>query len=57
MLKEKNKIYFFIENLKTKKKNKKLNSIKIKLFFIKKNQRIKKLRIEFIKKYQNSFNI
>ena len=36
LLKEKNKIYFFTKNLKiNKKKNKKLNYVKVKSFFIK----------------------
>ena len=34
-LKRKNKIYLFTKNLKTKKLNKKLNYIKVELFFIK----------------------
>ncbi len=35
-LKKKNKIYFFTKNLRTKKSNKKLNYIKVGLFFVKK---------------------
>ena len=34
-LKERNKIYLLTRNLKTKKKSKKLNHVKIKSFFIK----------------------
>ena len=34
-MKKKNKIYLFTKNLKTKKSNKKLNYVKIELFFIK----------------------
>ncbi len=34
-LKERNKIYLLTRNLKTKKKSKKLNYVKIELFFIK----------------------
>ncbi len=34
-LKERDKVYLLIKNLKTKKKSKKLNYIKIELFFIK----------------------
>ena len=40
-IKEKNKVYLLIENLKTKKKSKKLIYTKAKLFFIQiKNKRI-----------------
>ncbi len=39
-LKKRDKIYLFTKNLKTKKLNKKLNYIKVELFFVKK---IKKL--------------
>jgi len=35
-LKKKNKIYFFTKNLRTKKLSKKLNYIKVGLFFVKK---------------------
>jgi len=34
-LKERNRIYLLIRNLKTKKTSKKLNHVKIELFFIK----------------------
>ncbi len=34
-LKKRDKIYLLIKNLKTKKKSKKLNYVKIELFFIK----------------------
>jgi len=34
-LKEKNKIYLLTKNLKTKKKSKKLNHVKVESFFIK----------------------
>ena len=38
-LKNKNKIYLLIKNLKTKKINKKLNHVKIDSFFIKKQKK------------------
>ena len=37
-MKKRNKIYLFTKNLKIKKLNKKLNYVKIELFFIKKNR-------------------
>ncbi len=38
-LKERNKIYFFTKNLKTRKLSKKLNYVKVESFLIKKTKR------------------
>ena len=41
LLKEENKVYFFVKNLKRKGKNKKFNLIKVEAFFIKKVKKLK----------------
>ena len=40
LLKEENKMYLFTKNLKRKNESKKLNSIKVEIFFYQKGQRI-----------------
>jgi len=48
-LKKKNKIYLFTKNLKTRKLNKKLNYIKIELFFIKKTKKSVNYKLDLFK--------
>ena len=48
-LKKKNKIYFFTKNLKTRKLNKKLNYIKVNLFFVKKTKKLVNYKLDLFK--------
>ncbi len=48
-LKKKDKIYFLTKNLRTKKLNKKLNYIKIELFFVKKTKRSVNYKLDLFK--------
>ncbi len=48
-LKEKNKVYLFTKNLRTKKLNKKLNYIKIELFFVKKIKKSVNYKLDLFK--------
>ena len=59
LLKKENKIYLFAKNLKKKNKNKKLNFIKIKAFFIKKIKEFKSYELILFKnvKVHLIFNI
>ena len=59
LLKEGNKIYLFTKNLKKKNKNKKLNLIKIKIFYIKKVKEQKTYELNLFKnvKIHLIFNI
>ena len=58
-MKKKNKVYLFAKKLKNKNKNKKLNFIKIKAFFIKKIKRFKNYKLNLFKnaKVHSIFNI
>ena len=47
LLKEGNKIYFFTRNFRRTNKSKKLNSIKIEVFFIKKIKKFKNYELNF----------
>lgn len=49
LLKERNKVYFLTKNLKTKNKNKKLNSIKVEAFIIKKVKEFKNYELNLSK--------
>ena len=49
LLKKKNKIYLLTKNLKTKRSSKKLNHIKIGLFFIKKIKELKTYKLNLFK--------
>ncbi len=49
MIKKRNKVYLFIKNLKIKKLNKKLNYIKVKLFFIKKTKKLDNYKLNISK--------
>ena len=49
LLKEEDKIYFFTKNFKRKNKNKKLNSIKIEAFIIKKIKEFKNYELNLSK--------
>ena len=49
LLKEGNKIYLFTKNLRRKSKNKKLNSIKVEAFFVKKVKRLKNYELNLSK--------
>ena len=59
LLKKKNKVYLLIKNLKTKKSSKKLNHVKIDLFFMKKIKRFKTYELNLFKKIRvfSIFNI
>ncbi len=48
-LKKRNKIYLFTKNLRTKKLNKKLNYIKIRLFFVKKTKKSINYKLDLFK--------
>ncbi len=48
-LKERDKIYFFTKNLRTKKLSKKLNYIKIELFFVKKTKKSINYKLDLFK--------
>ncbi len=48
-LKERNKIYLFTKNLKTKKLSKKLNYIKVKSFFVKKIKKLINYELDLLK--------
>ena len=50
LLKKKDKVYLFTKNLKTKKSSKKLNHVKIDLFFIKKIKRLKIYELNLLKR-------
>ena len=50
LLKKENKIYLFTKNFKTKKSNKKLNHVKVDLFFIKKVKESKTYELNLFKK-------
>jgi len=49
LIKKRNKVYLFIKNLKIKKLNKKLNYIKVKLFFIKKTKKLDNYKLNISK--------
>ena len=59
LLKKRNKVYLLTKNLKKKDKNKKLNSIKIEAFYIKKNKKIENYELNLFKnvKIYSIFNI
>ncbi len=48
-LKKKNKIYLFTKNLRTRKLSKKLNYIKIELFFVKKTKKSVNYKLDLLK--------
>ena len=48
-LKEKNKVYLFTKNLRTRKSSKKLNYIKIDLFFVKKTKKLVNYKLDLFK--------
>ncbi len=48
-LKERDKIYLFTKNLRTKKLNKKLNYIKVGLFFVKKTKKSVNYKLDLLK--------
>ncbi len=48
-LKKRNKVYFFIKNLRTKKLSKKLNYIKVELFFVKKTKKSVNYKFDLFK--------
>ncbi len=48
-LKKRNKVYFFTKNLKTRKLSKKLNYIKVELFFIKKTKKSVNYKLDLFK--------
>ncbi len=48
-LKKRNKIYLFTKNLRTRKLNKKLNYIKIELFFVKKTKKSVNYKLDLFK--------
>jgi len=48
-LKKKDKLYFFIKNLRTRKSSKKLNYIKIELFFVKKTKKLVNYKLDLFK--------
>ncbi len=48
-LKERDKIYFFTKNLRTKKSSKKLNYIKVGLFFVKKTKKSVNYKLDLFK--------
>ena len=50
LLKKRNKIYLFTKNLKMEKSYKKLNHVKINLFFIKKIKRLKIYKLNLFKR-------
>ena len=49
LLKKRNKIYLFTKNFKMKKSSKKLNHVKIDLFFIKKIKKLKTYELNLLK--------
>ena len=49
LLKEKNKVYFLTKNFKKKNKNKKLNLIKVEIFYIKKVKKLKIYELNLLK--------
>jgi len=49
LIKKRNKVYLFIKNLKIKKLNKKLNYIKVELFFIKKTKKLDNYKLNISK--------
>ncbi len=48
-LEKKKNIYFFIKNFRTRKLNKKLNYIKVKLFFVKKTKKLVNYKLDLFK--------
>ena len=54
-LKEKDKIYLFIKNIKTQKKYKNLNYIKVRSFFIKARKRTVRVEIKLFKNAKVDF--
>ncbi len=48
-LKKKDRVYFFTKNFKTRKLSKKLNYIKIDLFFVKKNKKSVNYKLDLFK--------
>ncbi len=52
LLKERNKIYLFTKILKIRKLSKKLNYIKIKLFFIKKTKKLINYKFNLFKNFK-----
>ncbi len=48
-LKKKYKIYLFTKNLKTRKLNKKLNYVKVKLFLVKKTKKLINYKLDLFK--------
>ena len=48
-LKERDKIYLFTKNLRTRKLNKKLNYIKVRLFFVKKTKKSINYKLDLFK--------
>ena len=59
LLKEEDKIYFFTKNLKRKNKSKKLNSIKVEAFLVRKIKKLKSYELHLFKnvKIHSIFNI
>ena len=59
LLKKENKVYLLTKNLKTKKSSKKLNHVKVGLFFIKKVKGLKTYELDLSKKIRvfSVFNI